>query len=284
MRSEEDLSKLLRAFVWSLAPLTAGILASRCGLLQDEYAGNRDAALSLALVSCVFLARTGSSPVLGYAGWIGCIGLILASTSRMAAVAAVLAVVLHPMYKTFSRRLLAIAAMVVSAIAVFYTPMFQERTFYQGQGSISDLWEGNSVDTTGRFDAWPLIWDEAWKRPLLGSGVGSVSSFVSSVWEGVSHPHNDYLRVGFECGLLGLTLYLLAVAWQLVLLRKEMDRPQETVRQAFIAAFLGFLMMLITSATDNTLVYNVCYTDPLFALMGGAYGAAAACRPEACPA
>ena len=54
--------------------------------------------------------------------------------------------------------------------------------------------------------------------------------------------------------------------------------------EAFIAALLGFLIMLFTSATDNTLVYNLCYTDPLFALMGGAYGAAAACRREGSPA
>ena len=284
VRCEDDLRKLLRAFLWSLVPLTMIVLATRLGVLENDGTGNRDAALSAALVGCVFLACAATSPLSGYAGWIGCIGLILLSSSRMAAVALVVVMVFHPIYKTLRRRLLALAAMIACATAVFYSPVFQERTFYEGRGSIGDLARDDAVDTAGRSAAWPLIWDEAWKRPLLGAGVGSSRAFVSSIWPDVSHPHNDYLRVGFECGLLGLAIYLAAAVWQLLSLRGQVDRTQGVIRQAFIAVLLGFLIMLFTSATDNTLVYNLCYTDPLFALMGGAYGAAAACRREGSPA
>ena len=34
----------------------------------------------------------------------------------------------------------------------------------------------------------------------------------------------------------------------------------------------GFCGLLITCATDNTLIYNLYYTDPLFALIGAVYG------------
>ena len=41
------------------------------------------------------------------------------------------------------------------------------------------------------------------------------------------------------------------------------------MRIAYCGAWLGFCGLLITCTTDNTLIYNVYYNDPLFALIWG---------------
>jgi len=46
------------------------------------------------------------------------------------------------------------------------------------------------------------------------------------------------------------------------------------VRYAFAAALLGWFVFLISACTDNPLIYAVWFTNPLFALMGAAYGVA----------
>jgi hypothetical protein len=33
-------------------------------------------------------------------------------------------------------------------------------------------------------------------------------------------------------------------------------------------------VLLISCATDNTILYNIYFTNPLFAILGGAYGVA----------
>jgi O-antigen ligase len=248
------------------------IIATRLEIIHTETGGNRDAALTVALVGCVCLAGIESRAWIALIGWVGCIVLILLSASRTAAVALLSVVVLHPLYRGMGHRLLAILGIAACGLALFYSPIIQQRMFHSGSGSIRDLLAGNDVDTSGRFEAWPVIWEEAWKRPLLGAGVGTASPFVQRIWPGVSHPHNDYVRIGFEQGLIGLTIFVSVVGWQLLDLLRGSAVSTGLARQTFVASFLGLLALTITCITDNTLVYNLSYTDPLFALMGAAYG------------
>ena len=90
----------------------------------------------------------------------------------------------------------------------------------------------------------------------------------------MTHPHNDYLRIGFDGGLVGLSVFFAVVAWQIVDFRRRIAQTSGIRQQVFAAAYLGFFVFLITSLTDNTLVYNLWYMDPLFVLMGAAYGCA----------
>jgi O-antigen ligase len=273
VRTEAQLRSVVRMFGWSLLPLSAVIFATRLGYVETENGGNRDAALTVALIGCLCLAGIGARAGSSLFGWGMCTAMAVLSGSRTAVVALLLLLPLHPTWGNLAQRLLVVMAMSVCALALFYSPIIQERMFFAGSGSLNDLLSGDEVDTSGRLGMWPVIWDEASKRPILGAGVGAARPFVTRFWDpGVAHPHNEYLRIYFEQGLVGLAIFLAVLVWQFWELFRQCGRATGLTQHVFVACFLGFLVLAITSITDNTLIYNVSYTDPLFTLLGSAYG------------
>jgi O-antigen ligase len=195
--------------------------------------------------------------------------------SRMATLALLVAPILYPHFKgKLMWKMAAVGVFVVLGLVIFQTQTFQERFFQSGQGTLSDVFAGDFKDQ-GRFEAWAAMWDEAWNRPVLGAGVGASFEYVPTIWPEMNHIHNDYLRIFFEFGLIGFALFVSVCAWQLSVIRRQIDaRSGGAVRTAFSAAWLGFCVMLITCTTDNTIIYNVLFTNPLFAVLGAAFGVA----------
>jgi O-antigen ligase len=231
----------------------------------------RAVALTATLAGCVLFSGFPDKIFVPLTGWAAALVVTILTGSRMATLALVLAPALHVGYRSLKGNVIAIAGFVTIAIALFFTPAFQARFFYTGGGDMEDLLSEN-FDSAGRFDAWPVIWDESQKTPLLGAGVGVSRQFVPTIWPDIYHVHNDYLRVIFEQGWVGLTIFVSVFLWQLGVLWKMARTSSGVLRTAFVAAWLGFAMLLVTSATDNTIIYNLFYTDPLFAILGAAWG------------
>lgn len=274
IQTEAQLKWLLRAFAAALVPLAVVILASWLGWLTtaDGPPSNRTNALLAALISAVFLAGCPPQVLWPIGGWTAALLLIALTKSRMATMATILILPLNPLYHSLRVRAAAAALLLAGGLAIFYSPAFQQRFFLSGGGSMADLLQGE-FDTSGRLEVWAQVWDQAWRRPLFGAGVGSVGALTRRIWDGMEHPHNDYLRLGFELGLVGLGLWLTVMGWQLLDLRRRLRGSRGAVRQALAASMLGLCVLLITAATDNTLIYNLLFTNPLFALIGAAYGA-----------
>jgi O-antigen ligase len=188
----------------------------------------------------------------------------------------------HPLIRGLRWRLLVLAGIAGLGLALFHTQSFQERFFHSGHGTLGDLLRGD-FSSTGRFDAWPYIWEEALRRPVLGHGVGSAYDFVPTVWSGMNHVHNEYLRLVYEVGFVGLAVFLTVVVWQGGSLRRRLRDSNGAARSALAAAFLGLSYFLMTAATGNPLPSNVWLMDPWFVLMGAAYGAAALTGPAPAP-
>ena len=281
--SEAQLRSLMRSFGVALALMCLCTAAAFLGMLEiDSFATGpalnpRPMAIATVLIGCVFIAGGPRRSVVPIAGWSVCILLAASTSGRMATAALLLALVLHPLYGGLRRRIVALLASALLGIALFQTTAFQERFFDSGRGSLSQLFSGE-ISGEGRFYAWPLIWEEAWKHPILGKGVYSSARFVPTIWPNMQSPHNEYLRIGFEFGIVGLALFLGAAVWQIIDLRKQIKRSDGIVRSAFAASLLGLFMFLITGCTDNPLGYSLWYMNPLFALMGAAYGVAARAR------
>jgi exopolysaccharide production protein ExoQ len=76
---------------------------------------------------------------------------------------------------------------------------------------------GKDSTLTGRTDIWPLVLDMIWKHPWLGYGYGGFwqgwDGESAYIWRIVgwmpTHPHNGYLALTLDLGLLGLGLFLL---------------------------------------------------------------------------
>jgi hypothetical protein len=231
----------------------------------------RSAALTTTVMGCVFLAAFPGRWVLPLAGWGACIAITTLTSSRMATLALLAAFVLHPLVRSLRWKVAAVATCVLIGLGLFYTPTFQKHFFAGGSGDIGDLASGK-VDDLGRLEAWTQAWDRAVETPLLGKGVGSIHDFVDTIWEDTNQIHNDYLRLFYEVGLAGLAVYLSVAAWQLLALRNRIAESTGIARTALAGSYLGLCALLITCLTDNTITYNLFYTDPLFAMLGAAYG------------
>ncbi len=273
IRSAADLWPLFRSCWIATAGIAALFVAEKLGLVAATglVSDIRACALTLALYGAFFLAAIPDRWLGPLAGWAGCILLTFITGGRMATLALLAAPVLHPRLKSMTIRLSTIVLFMTIGIGLFYTPTFQKRFFYEGKGTLTQVMRGEFLGF-GRFEAWPLIYAEVKNRPWQGHGVGTTRSFVPTVWEDMTLPHNDYLRIAFELGLLGLTVFLLAAITQMFALRREMRLAKGIVRYAFAASLLGWWVFLIAACTDNPLIYAVWFTNPLFAVMGAAYG------------
>ena len=284
VRSEAQLRLLLRAFVITLPFLALLLAAEYVGLLgMDDPDGvslaPRPLAHTVVMVACVLVAGFPPRFLTAAIGWAVCVALSVASESRMSSFALICIPILHPLQRNLLVKASVIGLVLLVGLGLFHTPAAQERFFYSGSGTVLDVLQGN-FRGTGRFEAWPLILEEALKHPMLGHGVGTSRDFVPTVWFGVAHAHNDYLRVVFELGLVGLAIFLTAILWQFLDLWKRIKQTDGRVRCAFSAAWLGLCVFLVMAATGNPLVYSLSYMNLWFAVMGAAYGAAGAINEQ----
>lgn len=273
VRSERDLRLVVTAFPLALLLIVSAALLEKSHLAEAAGLGIaiRSMSLTAALIGCVALSQMPRRWIGPLAIWSVCLLVTVVIGSRMASLALLLAPIFHPLTRSRILNVCAAALVLVLAIGLFYTPLFQQRFFPTGTGNLSELMSGDFL-SFGRFESWPAIWEEAWEHPWLGAGVGSTYEFVPMVWEDMHHVHNDYLRIGFEAGLIGLAIFLAIVLWQLADIRRHIGRTHGEQREAWTACWLALIVLLVTGLTDNTLVYNLWYTDPLFALLGAAYG------------
>ena len=79
---------------------------------------------------------------------------------------------------------------------------------------------------------------------------------------------------------VGLGLFLGVMAWQMLDVTSQIGQSDGYTQWAFVASFLGLMLFLIMAMTDNPILYNLWFMNPLFAVMGAAYGVA---RNRGCP-
>lgn len=253
----------LLAIAWAATNLDAE-------LRTDVYIEKRAAALTAVIIGGLFLAGAPSHFWRAWLGWGACVGVTVITGSRMATLAMLLLPIFNPVSRQPMRKLATVAVALLVGMVIYLTPAFQERFFAGESAGVADIASGN-FDSAGRFDAWPLILERAWDRPWLGHGVGTVERIMADVWGEMKAPHNDYLRVGYELGIVGLAVFLSVMLIQLFRLGREVRQSDGVVQQAFAAAWLGLFIFLPIAVTDNPITYNLCFMDPVFALMGAAY-------------
>ncbi|MDB4306205.1 O-antigen ligase family protein [bacterium] len=277
IKNEQDIALLLRGFNHCLLILLA---ATGLHFFSTVTVFVRPMALTAALVGCVFVAQVRNRPTLAIVGWLGCLLIAGLTGGRIATVALLMEWVLLPGFRRSWQKLVMGALILILAITLFYTPLFQERFFGEdNRGTLADVKSGDYI-SSGRFTAWPILFEEVKRRPWIGSGISSSGDLVKAVWEQATKPHNDYLRVLLEQGALGLFCLIYGVTCQLVSLRKNLTSRHDERDVIRKAAILGFFVFLIVAFTDNPIVYGVWFMHPLLALAGASYpsGAAASTR------
>lgn len=276
IRTERDLRWLYAAMGVSLVGLLAFAVAYATTMFDAEWMELlvRESALTATMIGSAFLAFFPRRKALALSGWGAALLMTTLTSSRMATLALLVILIVHPYgWGHWLRKASLACVFAAVGLVIFNTQTFQEHFFKSGQGTVGDVASGE-FQGLGRFEVWPKVWDVAWERPYFGFGAGSIYSIVPVFWKNMISIHNDYLRVFYEFGIVGFALTAAVCGWQLLALRRQISlRGDDMARTAFTAGWLGFWAMLVSCATDNTIAY-VMYVNPLFIMIGAAYGAA----------
>lgn len=118
---------------------------------------------------------------------------------------------------------------------------------------------GLSLNTSGRATIWRTIWESALDNPITGKGIGSSELVLQEKIPGLKHPHNDYLRLFHDVGIIGLTIFIIQLKiWFIVTLRNysHCTCHNKSLRLISSAAFLALLSLLCIMVTDNPITYS----------------------------
>jgi hypothetical protein len=168
-------------------------------------------------------------------------------------------------------------SVIALSLAGFYAGPVQQNIFHRGYGSLSELFsfDPDIVNTSGRLTAWPQFFagiEDIWK----GDGATSSAEFGYATFRGWTHTHNEYLRILFDYGIVGVILLAIPTLYLLVSLIRNAQRYRNNpqMRWLFAASINGLLAMLLLGVSGNVLMYIAYIGNLLFALIGCAYAAA----------
>jgi O-antigen ligase len=173
------------------------------------------------------------------------------------------------------KRLIFLTIVAVLGVTVFYTERVQRKMFYSGQGTIKDMRIGNpDLFTAGRSRLWDHLKEEIKIKPVWGHGSNASEGFVLSMtWGTLTHPHNDWLRLLYDYGFVGTSVFAFCMIIQILdLLKKAKQAPPET-RILIFAGASSFLPFVLLMFTDNIILYAAFFGNLQFTMLGLAYAA-----------
>lgn len=261
--------------VWMGAAIY-GLSVARFGLESNQIISARAFALSALIGISYYVARWRTGYKRGF--WLALIltGLIGASLSRTALA---IGLFLFPLSqfdrKNIKKWLRFGAAMIIVGafllFVIYNVEPIRSRFF---QGDISLQLGSITINGMGRAALWRLTFASLIESPIIGKGSGSASTLINSIYPGLSHPHNDYLRVLHDYGIVGFLLWMygfLRLCWVSWRSWEKTQRIPGSKAYIHLAAFLALVSTGLGMITDNTIVYMYVMA-PLAILVGLSQG------------
>ncbi|MBN1391369.1 MAG: O-antigen ligase family protein [Sedimentisphaerales bacterium] len=173
------------------------------------------------------------------------------------------------------RSRLAICVLFVCAgLVLFPSEAVQEVLFRQGSGTINDLltFDPATIKAGGRLTAWPMFIQNM-ENIWFGQGNAASVELGNAVFgEGKwSHPHNEYIRIVFEYGIVGIVLFAIPVLWILYRCHRLASSSSPDIRWLNRVSAGGIVAMLLLSITGNALMYAPFFGNMLFLTIGCAF-------------
>ena len=146
-------------------------------------------------------------------------------------------------------------------VIVFTVPLVAERIVSVPGADLGTPATLNQV-TTGRAELWVDLWDRGVEAPPMGQGWGYVWSLTPRDIFGVEgefnaggnpfvYPHNDFLFLFVELGIVGFGL--LALFWLSLFqkVRRLTRSPREPIRYSVMVLVPVLIVMLVVQMFDN---------------------------------
>jgi O-antigen ligase len=118
---------------------------------------------------------------------------------------------------------------------------------------------GKDATLTGRTDLWPLVIDMIRKQPWLGYGFGgfwqgfngeSAYIWYAAGWP-ATHPHNGFLAICLDLGLVGLLIFILGYLRGFIK-AVALVRCSNTAEAVWPILYLTYIVL--TNLTESTLI------------------------------
>jgi O-antigen ligase len=186
----------------------------------------------------------------------------------------------------FKKRGRVIGLIVLIPIFSFFVFIFfTEFGFVQSRNLGGDagirIWD-YVISTQGRVSFWNLILNQQEGYTFFGEGPGSVRELLSGKFSNLKEPHNDFIRIYYESGLIGISLFICGLVSYLRYLTKNIFTlpSQLRIQNIFFSASLSLLAFITQALTDNPIVYRYVMA-PLGLILGSALSQAnTKCRQE----
>jgi O-antigen ligase len=156
-------------------------------------------------------------------------------------------------------------------IAVVYVQALHARFF---SGDVSLKIGGLSINASGRMRFWAALLSSWWKSPWIGNGAGSSMQAIVFSTNFKQQPHNDYLRLLHDYGLIGFALWsfgFFGLLWRTFRTWLWAEKNDGACVQIHLAAFLGLVAVSLTMLTDNVSIY-IFVMAPVAVLVGTSLG------------
>jgi O-antigen ligase len=247
--------------------LFTGVLPQSTGLAAQS--------MTAALLCTIFGVEYSINRKRSLLHWIVGAAIPFIALTRMAITAAGITIPLTFASLKMKKRLIFLAIIAALAVTFFYTERVQRKMFYSGAGTLQDVRLSNpDFFTTGRSHLWDLMVEEIKEKPLWGHGANASEEFVlSATWGTLTHPHNDWLRLLYDYGLFGTSVFAFCLVAQVIHLLK---RAKNTFGEARILLYAGassFLPFVLLMFTDNIILYAAFFGNLQFTIIGLVYAA-----------
>lgn len=147
-------------------------------------------------------------------------------------------------------------------------PMIKQKMFYSGDGSLWTFFgDLQNVRTNGRLKYFLVLIAEMngidW---LIGHGSNVSSDVIRENIEGQNQPHNDWLRLVFDYGIIGILTFTYG------LLKEFQLNNTSGANRVLIAPYdtairCGLVCFPVLMLTGNIIIYGVFYGNLMFFLI-----------------
>ena len=231
--------------------------------------------ITAAILCCIFAAGYSFNIKQNLLLWVmgACVPII--ALTRTATVVIGMTIPLTFASLKLRKRAIFLAIVAVLGIALFYTGRVQEKMFYSGSGTLQDVRLSNpDFFTAGRSHLWDLMIEEIRMKPIWGHGANASEEFVlTATWGTLTHPHNDWLRLLYDYGFIGASVFAFCLVAQVIHLLKGAKMAFGKSRILLYAGASSFLPFVLLMSTDNIILYAAFFGNLQFTILGLVYAA-----------